>query len=375
MENKKTGTLMLIITNKCNLSCSYCYENNRPNKVIQLDIAKTNITEILNSDTFSSINISLFGGEPFLYFELVKEICEWTWEQKWKIPYIFNFSTNGTLLKDNMKKWIIKNRKKLYVSLSVDGGRESQNMNRNNSFDLIDLDFFSAIKASIKMTISKKSLPNLCKDVKFIHSYDFEFSDCNLAMGIDWSESENLFFLKRELEKLLEFYKQNLHLNPAQIINMDIGGCENKKVMHKWCGVGRELMTIDVDGKKYPCNFITPMTFNDDELDILLKTDFTDVREILDKDCFDNCYIYPVCPTCYAADYSITHSINTKDKSICELMKIRSYYSASLEAFRISKKNMEGLSIEEQGIINKKIKAILQINKLYRGLVVPYEAS
>ena len=28
-------------------------------------------------------------------------------------------------------------------------------------------------------------------------------------------------------------------------------------------------MTVDVDGKKYPCNFITPMTFTEEQLDLL----------------------------------------------------------------------------------------------------------
>lgn len=125
-------------------------------------------------------------------------------------------------------------------------------------------------------------------------------------------------------------------------------------------------MTIDVDGKKYPCNYITPMSFNQDELEILLHHDFTSVREILDEDCYNKCYLYPVCPTCYGADYQLTKSFKKKDKTICKLMEIEAIYSAALKAERIvQKKDFSDFSLEEKGRMHKTIKAINNINLLY----------
>jgi uncharacterized protein len=365
---KQTGTLMLIITSECNLRCVYCYEKHGSKNVISMEIAKENITKVLLDDEkYEHINISLFGGEPFLYFERIKEICEWTWTNEWKVPYRFNFITNGTTFNDESKKWLIAHKDKISLVLSTDGNKLSQDLNRSNSFDKIDHKFFTNTwdDAQVKMTISEQSLPYLAEDVKFIHEMGFNFAECNLAMGIDWSDKKNIVILKREMEKLLHFYLDNKELIPAQIINMEIGACENKKIMHKWCGVGRELMTIDVDGKKYPCNFITPMSFNQEELNILMNTDFTNIREILDEECFNNCYLYPVCPTCYGADYTLTKSFKKKDRSICELMKIKAYYTAALKAHKIIKKDISNMSVEQKGSLHKTITAIKTINQLY----------
>lgn len=365
---KQVGTLMLIITNECNLRCTYCYENHIRKEPMSIEIAKENIENtLMNDKKYEQITISLFGGEPFLYFERVKEICEWTWSKNWKVPYIFSFSTNGTLITEEVKDWLRKNGDRILLVLSADGTKESQDINRSNSFDKIDFKFFTQnwSNPQVKMTISLESLSNLSKDIIFFHNLGFNFAECNLAMGIDWSNKKYISVLKEELDILIDFYKENKKLIPAQIINMEVGACENKKVLHKWCGVGRELMTIDVDGRRYPCNYITPMSFSEDELNVLLNTDFTDIRAILDENCFKECYLYPVCPTCYGADYRLTKSIKQKDKTICELMKIRAYYSAMLKADKLVGTDINTLSVEEKGRVYKTINAIKEINYRY----------
>lgn len=366
----KLGTLMLIITNECNLDCVYCYENNRQNSLISLETAKSNITNVMEDEKFTHINISLFGGEPFIYFERIKEICEWTWSKKWTKSYKFTFSTNGTVLTDEIKTWIRENKEKLMITLSLDGMKKSHDLNRNNSFDLIDLNFFKNTwdTPAVKMTISELSLPYLADDVIFIHNNGFTFAECNLAFGIDWSNEINKEKLKLGLSKLLDFYINNPDVKPAQIIGLEVGGCENNKVQQKWCGVGRELMTIDVDGKAYPCNFITPMSFNEKELKLLLETDFTDIREILDKDCFEKCYLYSLCPTCYGADYLLTKSINKRDRTICDLLTIRAYFSGALQAEKILSTDIDNLDADESGKIYKTIKAILKVSELYEKM-------
>lgn len=196
---------------------------------------------------------------------------KWTWSHDWKVPYMFIISTNGTMLRENVKKWLLQNKERVRLILSADGDRDSQNHNRSNSYDKIDYRFFKFnwINPEVKMTVSPYSLKNLSNDIIFFHKKGFRFSDCNLAMGIDWSDRHNVATLKNELKKLVTYYIEHPQLTPANIINQEVGRCENKRVMYKWCGVGRELMTVDVDGKKYPCNFITPMTFTEEQLDLL----------------------------------------------------------------------------------------------------------
>lgn len=365
---KKQATLMLIVTNACNLNCVYCYEKHDNRGTMPLEIAQKEISKVLNdSDKYSFISIQLFGGEPFLCFELVKEICEWTWSHDWKVPYMFIISTNGTMLRENVKKWLLQNKERVRLILSADGDRDSQNHNRSNSYDKIDYHFFKFnwINPEVKMTVSPYSLKNLSNDIIFFHKKGFRFSDCNLAMGIDWSDRHNVATLKNELKKLVTYYIEHPQLTPANIINQEVGRCENKRVMYKWCGVGRELMTVDVDGKKYPCNFITPMTFTEEQLDLLMRKDYTNIRALVDKKCFDTCYLYPICPTCYGADFLYGGSINQKNKSACEVVKVCAYYSAYLQMKKLEKIDISDFTIEDKGKMAKTIRSIRKILSNY----------
>ena len=70
---KRSVTVML--TNRCNLNCIYCYETNKENKEIELNTALKIIGQELScNDGYDSIEFNLFGGEPFLRFDLIQSI-------------------------------------------------------------------------------------------------------------------------------------------------------------------------------------------------------------------------------------------------------------------------------------------------------------
>lgn len=355
---------MLIITNECNLNCSYCYQEHREKNVMKKDVAKKILAKHLSDTQNNSfLNIVLFGGEPFLYFEMIKEICEWVWENNWPVEYIFNFSTNGTLLTNEIREWLNKNSKRILLTLSADGARESHNINRNNSFDKIDFRFFVETWKNpyVKMTISEQTLTRLAEDIIFFHDLGFEFSECNFAVGINWTKEENELLLKREMEKLIDYYIENHEVKPAPIINMDVLNCELKnKVKHKACGIGDNIFTYDCDGKLYPCNYITPMTFKNEDLKKLLAIDYTKITDIMDDDCFDKCYLFPVCPTCYAGDYDNAKRLKKKNYTLCKLTQVRAYYSAKLRAIKIK----ESWEHDKEITTEKKIQLSLEIKAI-----------
>lgn len=367
MENGQLvkGSLLLTITNDCNMCCVYCYQEKKRSDIISLCTAKQILHRHLNDkEKFSFLNIVLFGGEPFLYFERIKEICEWTWGQKWSIPYIFNFSTNGTLLDEKVKRWLIHNAHRILLTLSADGERDSQNINRCNSFDRIDFSFFirNWPRAFVKMTISQKTLHNMASDIIFFHQLGFSFAECNLAVGIDWQSKDNEEIIKRELNKLVEYYAQYNDVNPAPIINLQLWKCSLEKKREKSCGIGESVIMYDSDGKLYPCNYITPMSFDEENLKYLLNIDYSDVNQIIDEKCYKECYFFPICPTCYGGDYAINRKIKMKNYSLCKLVKIRAYYSALLKAVRIKKQweNSE-MTREERIRLRLEIQAIQHI--------------
>lgn len=72
---------MLLVTYKCNLHCTYCYEPKSLNFKMSLQKTKEIISEQLSllGDDIDTVEIQFMGGEPLLEFPLIKEISEWIW--------------------------------------------------------------------------------------------------------------------------------------------------------------------------------------------------------------------------------------------------------------------------------------------------------
>ena len=358
----------ICITHECNLNCIYCYQIHNDNNRCTLDTAKTVVDRIFDNmpNGTKGVEIGFIGGEPLLEFNLLKEIVEYTRKKKRDSNYLFFASTNGTLLTEEMKEWFSVHKDSFVLGLSLDGARETHNYNRSNSFDEIDIDFFLANwpNQTIKMTLSEYSLPRLAENIKFLHSRGINnIGGVNLSEGtFDWSNSDYLKILAPQLKELVEFYVDNDTLELNQMFSKGLRFCEAKeKKRQKWCGTGTNCHFFDVDGKKYPCAFLSPMTFSKDELFEIAKIDFTNDDNFLDDDCFANCYIYPICPTCAGANYLVNKNFKERDKSRCRIQKLISLFIADLQAKRILKNPKK----YENEKLYDTIEAIKKIRSLY----------
>ena len=145
----------LIITDGCNLKCIYCYEHNKQHNMMSFETAKA-IVDSEFEKNYDFYNISFFGGEPFLNFSTIKALSEYVWSSSFSNRCKISVSTNGTILNDEIRKWVSENSYRFFVGLSLDGCKQSQNANRCNSFDNIDIDYFCSLKELyIKATVSR----------------------------------------------------------------------------------------------------------------------------------------------------------------------------------------------------------------------------
>ena len=67
------------------------------------------------SNNKDGIRFDLFGGEPLLQFDLIKELCAWIWETITDVKIDIFITTNGTLL-DDEKKGLRRIKKKSILS-------------------------------------------------------------------------------------------------------------------------------------------------------------------------------------------------------------------------------------------------------------------
>ena len=245
----KQKVIMLLITYKCNLRCSYCYEPKVSNFKMNAAKAKGIIREQIEAldDEYEVVEIQFMGGEPLLEFPLIKECAEWLWSTPITDKQMMLFApTNGTLLTNDMKEWFAKNKDRIHLGLSFDGDMAMQNANRSSSFHNVDLDFFVKTwpNQSVKMTISPDTISNMADGVKFLHQIGFKYISADLAMGdsVGWTKEKHCIY-QTELKKLIEFYLANPQLIPFSMLRVDVNTIMHPKTEnHKTCSCGEDMV-------------------------------------------------------------------------------------------------------------------------------------
>ena len=332
---------MLTLTEACNLDCVYCYEHNKTANEISRDLVFKIIEDALqNSDT--AVEFSFHGGEPFLRFDLMRDVAEYFWGRySPKNRYVFFSSTNGTLLTDEIKQWLFEHKEHFWCGISFDGTNAMQNKNRSNSAGDIDLDFFIDTWPTqpVKMTVSRATLPDIAEGTIFLHKKGFGVNN-NLAYGLDWDDISCIKILSEQLEKLMDFYLENPDIKPASILSLNVEWFtkDNKVKPQRFCGAGRQMKCFDTMGKEYPCHFFMDINWNENKP----KTSEADMEILKGEDCLldsfcKDCEIKLVCPTCYGYNFVATGNPAKRDRNICILSKIQAVACAIFALRRIKR--------------------------------------
>jgi SynChlorMet cassette radical SAM/SPASM protein ScmE len=114
MRNPQTAELA--ITNRCNLRCKYCYYFASPSDVGADLPTKEWLQFIDEMGKCSVMNVILAGGEPFCREDL-PEIISRIVQNRMR----FGILTNGTLITENMAKFLASTRRCDWVQVSIDG--------------------------------------------------------------------------------------------------------------------------------------------------------------------------------------------------------------------------------------------------------------
>src|SRR5690349_16316950 len=126
-------TLVLNLTNQCNLSCQYCYEfgedkvatpEGKP-KFMDFDTARASVDFLLEQSAGRrAIHITFFGGETLMNFPLLKQVVTYANERAGAEGRSIDYSltTNATLLTPDIIAFLSQNR--IGVTVSMDGPKE-----------------------------------------------------------------------------------------------------------------------------------------------------------------------------------------------------------------------------------------------------------
>jgi uncharacterized protein len=146
-------TMVLNVTNKCNLACTYCYEygedkiidteNGKQPKFMSDKTAEESIEFLLaESKGQEVVHVTFFGGETLLNFPVLQKTVAYARrraaEEGKRIE--FSLTTNATLLRPEIIEWLADNQ--IGVTISIDGPKEVQDglrvfHNGKGSYDVV----------------------------------------------------------------------------------------------------------------------------------------------------------------------------------------------------------------------------------------------
>ena len=118
MLTPKIKNLVLSLTGQCNFACRYCYaaEHNKEMMSVETALAavKMAVSSLPEGEKFI---IQFSGGEPLLNFKVLHAVVSYVYENK--VPAVLQIQTNGSLLSDQIAKYLFKN--KVAIGVSLDG--------------------------------------------------------------------------------------------------------------------------------------------------------------------------------------------------------------------------------------------------------------
>lgn len=391
MENfttvySKPQAVTMLLTNDCNLACSYCFESNKGKdympKEMALDILKATYNVV---DPMAGIfTLNMFGGEPLMNWDTFKAVCDYVLENNLKIR--ITATTNLTLLTDEMIDYI--DELSIPVLVSVDGIKEVHDKHRCNSFDkvidnmkkLIDRDLGYLIEA--RMTVAPDTAKYMYESVKMLVDLGINNIANVPASDLDW-DAQSIQDYKDNYEKILDMYidilndetnKRNISLYKVdQALNLALEPIKEDTSM---CNIGNpRWVIVDWKGDIWPCPDY-PTTDNVDLIAGKIGNFYTGVDETkvdpkpmvatYELERCKGCEAISICKSgCPYENYTKNGKFNEPTIGYCTLQKafveiIKAYQDKLLEATNIRSRQLNVLieNLKVKKYYDEKVKTI-----------------
>lgn len=171
---------VIILTQKCNLACSYCYaQHSRTQDILSFEQIKHVVDYIFSKNNGKKKSFSFIGGgEPLVCWDVLQQTCDYIKIKsiESEIAYNIGIITNATLLTEDKIRWIAQNN--IRVSVSFDILPDIQNTQRpfafkkSHSFDAVKkaillLNQYN-VKFKTRTTITQNIIERMPEMVEFI---------------------------------------------------------------------------------------------------------------------------------------------------------------------------------------------------------------
>lgn len=267
---------MLIITEGCNLRCSYCYEQGKDYDIrnrMSWPVARKAVDLFFGQvpEKMERTSITFFGGEPALEFDLIGKVIAYSYRHRTVGGYIgrnYNYviNTNGTILTEEMFSLFSRLGKRLNVRISVDGFREKHDVTRRTadgrgSWHLLEenlpryreLKEKHGVRVNLVSTLNKST----CRDIFYnqVHLYELTGMQIGfLFIHEDKWEAGDFEVIKEQAVLLHEYgLKHRVHF-PLCSTRTPKSGSGNNGGFQNICSGGISSFTVNHAGEIFSCH-------------------------------------------------------------------------------------------------------------------------
>lgn len=253
----------IVITQKCNLSCKYCFEEKKEDNSLSkskiFDIIKF-IRHYMKNDYVinkDEIIVNFNGGEALFNFDTISAFIKETEDFVTR----YSVSTNFSYVTKEMLDFFDK--KKVALHISIDGKKKTNDKNR---IDCLGNSYYKTLISNLNMVISYKNIPislsmvytpetisDLSRNVIYLYKKGFRKIHASYASNYFWSESKEKVLIN-EIRKLSKFYLQAYRRNNPFFLSLFTSKIDNiMRLNVDQCGAFIDQITLMPDGKIIPC--------------------------------------------------------------------------------------------------------------------------
>jgi len=320
-------TMVLNVTNQCNLACTYCYEygedkivdteNGKQSKFMSEATARESV-EFLLQESGSVAHMTFFGGETLLNFPVLQSTVAYARRRAAEAGKTIDFSltTNATLLRPDIIEFLAENE--IGVTVSMDGPRDLQNRfrvfhNGAGSYDAVAPKIKELLRRHRSRPIGARvTLTSDTLDVTRIYRHlteEFGFWEVGFA-PVTTSPGQQYAIGEHGFDRMLGQFRELAQEFVEHVAENRHHGFSNVKdtleEIHKGvskafpCGAGLGLLGVSTDGDVAVCHRFAGSDNHKlgtvrDGIDRSAQAEFLEDHHIADKTDCHTCWARPLC--------------------------------------------------------------------------------
>jgi uncharacterized protein len=321
------STMVLNVTNQCNLACTYCYEygedkivdteHGKQSKFMSEATARESV-EFLLKEAGQIAHVTFFGGETLLNFPVLKSTVAYARRRAAEVGKTVDFSltTNATLLQPEMIDFLADND--IGVTISMDGPRELQNKfrvfhNGSGSYDIVAPKIKALLQRHRSRPIGARvTLTSETLDVTRIYRHlteEFGFWEVGFA-PVTTSPNQTYAISDGGFDRMLAQFNELAYEFQEHVAMNRHHGFSNIKdtleEIHKGvskaypCGAGLGLLGVSTDGDVAVCHRFAGSDAHKlgtvkTGIDRAAQQEFLEHHHINDKTDCHTCWARPIC--------------------------------------------------------------------------------